>query len=92
MKFLKGWELKYELRINSRKILAALAELCGGAEKMMNITIAIDKLDKIGLEKVKEELEQQGLAQQQMISLKIICLSKAAMKKNLIAVEDIIYK
>jgi histidyl-tRNA synthetase len=46
----------YELRINSRKILTALAELCGGADKMMDITIAIDKLDKIGIEKVKEEL------------------------------------
>lgn len=46
----------YELRINSRKILAALAALCGGHEKMTDITIAIDKLDKIGLEKVKEEL------------------------------------
>jgi histidyl-tRNA synthetase len=40
----------YELRINSRKILTALAELCGGSDKMFDITIAIDKLDKIGLE------------------------------------------
>jgi histidyl-tRNA synthetase len=52
----------YELRINSRKILTALAELCGGEEKMMDITIAIDKLDKIGIEKVKEELTARGLA------------------------------
>ena len=51
----------YELRINNRKILMALAELCGGADKMLDITIAIDKLDKIGLEKVKEELVQRGL-------------------------------
>lgn len=51
----------YELRINSRKILAALAEISGGAGKMMDITIAIDKLDKIGLEKVKEELAQRDL-------------------------------
>ncbi len=51
----------YELKINSRKILVALAEKCGGAEKMMDITIAIDKLDKTGLEKVKEELSQRGL-------------------------------
>lgn len=50
-----------EIRINSRKILAALAELCGGSDKLINITIAIDKLDKIGLEKVKEELLQRGL-------------------------------
>lgn len=51
----------YELRINSRKILAALAELCGGADKLTDITIAIDKLDKIGIDKVKAELEQRGL-------------------------------
>ena len=47
--------------INNRKILAALAELVGGAENMMNITIAIDKLDKIGIEKVNEELSNRGL-------------------------------
>ena len=51
----------YELKINSRKILAALAEIAGGEEKMMDITIAIDKLDKIGIEKVKEELTNRGL-------------------------------
>lgn len=56
----------YELRINSRKILTALAELCGGTDKMTNITIAIDKLDKIGLEKVKEELQQRGLNDDQI--------------------------
>jgi histidyl-tRNA synthetase len=56
----------YELKINSRKILAALAELCGGAEKMMNITIAIDKLDKIGIDKVKEELAQKELNEEQI--------------------------
>jgi histidyl-tRNA synthetase len=56
----------YELRINSRKILTALAELCGGAEKMTDITIAIDKLDKIGLDKVKAELSQRGLNDEQI--------------------------
>jgi histidyl-tRNA synthetase len=55
----------YELKINSRKILVALAELCGGADKMIDITIAIDKLEKIGLEKVKEELLQRGLNNEQ---------------------------
>ena len=56
----------YTLKINNRKILSALAQLCGGAEKMMDITIAIDKLDKIGLDKVKEELVQRGLTQEQV--------------------------
>jgi histidyl-tRNA synthetase len=53
--------IEVEIKINSRKILAALAELCGGADKMTDITVAIDKLDKIGIEKVKEELQQRGL-------------------------------
>jgi histidyl-tRNA synthetase len=58
-----------EIRINSRKILTALAEVCGGAEQMMNITIAIDKLDKIGIEKVKEELAQRGLSESQISTI-----------------------
>ncbi len=56
----------YQLKINSRKILTALAEISGGIDKMMNITIAIDKLDKIGIEKVKEELVQRGLSNEQI--------------------------
>ena len=52
----------YELKINSRKILTGLAELCGGAEKMTDIAITIDKLDKIGIEKVREELISKGLS------------------------------
>lgn len=59
----------YELRINSRKILAALAEFCGGMEKMVDITIAIDKLDKIGIDKVKEELAQRGLNEEQIATI-----------------------
>ena len=55
-----------EIRINSRKILAALAEVCGGADKMIDITVAIDKLDKIGIEKVKEELTERGLNNDQI--------------------------
>ncbi|MFM1970859.1 MAG: hypothetical protein RL731_681, partial [Bacteroidota bacterium] len=54
-------KLPVEIRINSRKILVALSALCGGADKMIDITVAIDKLDKIGIEKVKEELSGRGL-------------------------------
>jgi histidyl-tRNA synthetase len=64
--FIKLGIKEYTLRINHRKILTALAEICGGAEKMTGITIAIDKLDKIGLEKVKEELTQKGFNKQQV--------------------------
>ena len=58
--------IAYELKINSRKILTALAILCGGASKLTDITIAIDKLDKIGLERVKEELLQRELNHEQV--------------------------
>lgn len=60
-----------EIRINSRKILAALAEICGGADKMVDITVAIDKLDKIGIEKVKEELATRGLSDAQINTIEL---------------------
>jgi histidyl-tRNA synthetase len=58
--------INVEIKINSRNILTALAEICGGTDKMTSITVAIDKLDKIGLEKVKEELTQRGLNNEQI--------------------------
>lgn len=56
----------YELRVNSRKILAGLAEICGGVDQLIPITIAIDKLDKIGLEKVQAELAERGMNEEQI--------------------------
>lgn len=56
----------YEIRINSRKILTALAEVCGEPGKVTDITTAIDKLDKIGIERVKEELNAKGLTGEQV--------------------------
>lgn len=55
-----------EIHINNRKILGALAAVCGGEDMMMDITIAIDKLDKIGMEKVKDELIGKGLSMEQV--------------------------
>jgi histidyl-tRNA synthetase len=56
LKVFQKLRVPVELRINHRKILSGLAELCGGASRVNVVTTAIDKLDKIGLEKVKEEL------------------------------------
>jgi histidyl-tRNA synthetase len=56
----------YSLRINHRLLLSALAEQCGGPDKLTSITIAIDKLDKIGLEKVKKELQDRALTDVQI--------------------------
>jgi len=65
----KQLQLEVEVKINNRKILLGLAQVCGGADKIIDLTIAIDKLDKIGWEKVAEELERKGFsaAQQKTI-------------------------
>ena len=62
-------QLEVEVKINNRKILLGLAQVCGGEDKMIDLTIAIDKLDKIGWEKVAEELANKGFtaAQQKTI-------------------------
>ena len=54
-----------EIKINSRQILLALAEICGGSDKLIDLTIAIDKLDKIGWEKVQLELSTKGFTTEQ---------------------------
>ncbi len=54
-------KINVQLKVNNRKILFGIAESIGHADKMMDITMAIDKLDKIGLDKVKEELSDRGL-------------------------------
>jgi histidyl-tRNA synthetase len=56
----------YALKVNNRKILSALANYCGGIELLTDITVAIDKLDKIGVEKVLAELSQRGLKEEQI--------------------------
>ena len=53
----------FSVKVNNRKILSGIAEISGESEKLTDITVAIDKLDKIGPEKVKEELIQKGVAQ-----------------------------
>jgi histidyl-tRNA synthetase len=58
-------KLPVEIKMNNRKILLGLAQICGGEEKLIDLTIAIDKLDKIGWEKVKEELAAKGFTEAQ---------------------------
>ncbi len=57
------------VKINNRKILAGIAELIGAPDKLVDITVAIDKLDKIGLDNVREELRERGLDEQQIEAL-----------------------
>lgn len=79
-----------EIRINSRKILAALAELCGGADKLIDITIAIDKLDKIGLDNVIEELLQRGLNKLQITTIEKYLNITGNNKEKIIALKQLI--
>lgn len=53
--------IRVTVKLNNRKILAGIAEIIGEAEKIIDITVAIDKLDKIGLEKVNSELMEKGI-------------------------------
>lgn len=83
-------QLPVEIRINSRKILAALAALCGGSEMLIPITIVIDKLDKIGLEKVKEELVAKGLNDQQVSKIESYLLIDGTNEEKLVQLKNLI--
>lgn len=68
--------IRVAIKINNRKILTGIAEIIGAADKIVDITVAIDKLDKIGLDKVNEELAANGLNAEQITTLQpIIALS-----------------
>ncbi len=54
-------DIRVVLKINNRKVLTGLAEICGAPDKVVDITVAIDKLDKIGLDAVKDEMREKGL-------------------------------
>ena len=70
------------IKINNRKILTGIAEMIGEADRIVDITVAIDKLDKIGLEKVNEELRANGLSEDAIQKLQpIINLSGTNQEK-----------
>ena len=62
------------IKINNRKILTGMAEIIGAADKIVDITVAIDKLDKIGIDSVNEELRSNGLAEEAIERLQPIIL------------------
>ena len=68
--------IRVSIKINNRKILTGIAEIIGEADKIVDITVAIDKLDKIGLDNVNEELASKGIPQEAIEKLQpIIMLS-----------------
>lgn len=64
--------VRVEIKINNRKILTGIAEMIGEADKIVDITVAIDKLDKIGLDNVKAELMERGLNEEQIAKIEPI--------------------
>ncbi len=70
------------LKLNNRKILAGIAETIGHADRMIDITIAIDKLEKIGMEAVRAELAEKGISTQAIAKLEpILALSGTSTRK-----------
>lgn len=68
--------IRVQIKINNRKILSGIAEVIGEPDKIVDITVAIDKLDKIGLDKVNEELKADGISDEAIAKLQpIIALS-----------------
>ena len=64
--------VRVQIKINNRKILSGIAEVIGASDKIVDITVAIDKLDKIGLDNVNAELREDGLTEEQIQKLQPI--------------------
>ena len=74
--------VRVALKINNRKVLTGLAEVCGAPDKVVDITVAIDKLDKIGLEAVKAEMREKGLGEDAIAILEpVLTLSGSTAEK-----------
>ena len=78
------------LHINNRKILAGIAEVIGAPEKIVDITVAIDKLDKIGVEAVNSELVERGLNDDQVAALQPILNLSGTTAEKLTALKGIL--
>lgn len=76
-------QVRIAIKLNNRKVLAGIAELIGAPEKLIDITVAIDKIDKIGLEKVNEELAGRGLSAESVKALEPILKIDGAVQERL---------
>ena len=68
----KRFKVRVAIKINNRKILTGIAEVIGAADKIVDITVAIDKFDKIGIDGVRSELAENGLSEEQIKQLEPI--------------------
>ena len=83
-------KINVTLKMNNRKILYGIAEAIGHADKMMDITVAIDKLEKIGLDNVKAELAERGLEQEAIDKLQPILKLSGSNAEKLSKLRDVI--
>ena len=82
--------IRVSIKINNRKILTGIAEIIGAADKIIDITVAIDKLDKIGLEKVNEELLAAGLNAEQVQTLQPIIELKGSNAEKVATMREVL--
>lgn len=82
--------VRIQIKMNNRKILTGIAEVIGAAEKIVDITVAIDKLDKIGLENVNAELRENGLSEDQIQKLQPIIILEGDNDEKLRIITDVL--
>jgi len=78
------------IKINNRKILAGIAEAIGEADRIIDITVAIDKLDKIGLEKINAEMIAKGISESAVEKLQPILKLEGTTSEKLVRIEKVI--
>ena len=78
------------IKINNRKILSGIAEIIGEADKIVDITVAIDKLDKIGLENVNKELAEKGISDEAIAKLQPIILLSGTNAEKLTTLKTVL--
>ena len=84
--------IRVQIKLNNRKILSGIAEIIGEQDKIVHITTAIDKLEKIGLEKVNEELASAGLSEQAIMQLQPIIQLNGTNEQKLDTISKVLAK
>jgi histidyl-tRNA synthetase len=82
--------VRVQIKINNRKILTGIAEVIGAADKIVDITVAIDKLDKIGLDNVNQELREDGLTEEQIEKLQPIITLEGTNDEKLNTIAEVL--
>lgn len=80
----------FTIKMNNRKILAGIAEVTGEQDKMMDITVSIDKLDKIGIEKVKDEMLGKGVSEKAVSKIQPFLELTGSFEEKIAALKSIL--